>query len=99
MNELQKLTASAIVNVFETGRARGDYLAIGVLKGDRGRLSYGRSQATLGTGMLYKLLELYCAQPNGLFVDAVSRQLPRFRDKDPLLDTDGDVHGLLKRAA
>ena len=46
MNDLQKATSAAIVNIFETGRVRGDYGAIAVLKGDSGHLSYGRSKRT-----------------------------------------------------
>jgi chitosanase len=44
MNSIQTATAVAIVNVFETGRVRGDYGGIAVIKGDNGHLSYGRSR-------------------------------------------------------
>jgi chitosanase len=54
VNDLQQKTVRAIVNVFETGHLEGNYSAIAVLKGDRGHLSYGRSQATLGSGSLSK---------------------------------------------
>jgi chitosanase len=64
MNDLQKATSAAIVNIFETGRALGNYGAIAVLKGDRGHLSYGRSQTTLGSGSLCKLLTQSCDLPN-----------------------------------
>ena len=41
---LQKKTAQAIVNIFETGRVLGDYGAVAVIAGDTGRLSYGRTR-------------------------------------------------------
>jgi len=37
VNGLQGRTAKAIVNIFETGRVRGDYGAVTVLAGDSGR--------------------------------------------------------------
>ncbi|HEY1911061.1 MAG TPA: peptidoglycan-binding protein [Vicinamibacterales bacterium] len=98
MNDLQNLTCSAIVNVFETGRVRGDYGAIAVLKGDNGHLSYGRSQAALGAGTLCKLLDLYCQQTGGLFTTQIQAVLPRFRTKDVSLDNDTAVQLLLKQA-
>src|SRR5215813_9486401 len=67
MNTIQAATAVAIVNVFETGRVRGDYGGMAVLDGDTGHLSYGRSQASLGSGSLFALLDEYCAQPGAQF--------------------------------
>ena len=55
MTETQKRTAWAIVNVFETGTLAGRYGAIARTDGDPGRLSYGRSQASLASGGLYQL--------------------------------------------
>lgn len=98
MNDLQKAVASAIVNVFETGRIRGDYGAIAVLKGDTGHLSYGRSQTTLGSGNLFKLLDQYCQQPGALFGGDLKPFLPRFQQKDLSLDNDSAVCALLQRA-
>lgn len=98
MNELQQATARAIVNVFETGRIRGNYAEITVLKGDSGHLSYGRSQAALGSGSLYELINAYCQQPNARFADELRPHLPRFQAKDVSLDTDDSVKGLLKAA-
>jgi len=98
MTELQKATVAAIVNVFETGRVRGDYSAIAVLKGDSGHLSYGRSQTTLGSGNLYKLLNLYCQQPSAQFADRLKPALARFQQRDFTLDTDPSVRLLLRQA-
>jgi chitosanase len=97
MNDLQSLTCSAIVNVFETGRVRGNYGAIAVLKGDSGHLSYGRSQAALGSGTLFSLLNLYCQQPGGQFTAQIQAVLPRCEARDVSLDTDTAVQTLLKQ--
>ena len=98
MNDLQKHTAKAIVNIFETGRVRGRYGAVTVLKGDSGHLSYGRSQATLGSGSLYLLLKDYCEAANAKFAPQLVPLLPRFRNKDFTLDNDRGVRDLLEDA-
>lgn len=98
MNDLQKKTAKAIVNIFETGRVRGRYGAVAVLKGDTGHLSYGRSQATLGSGSLYLLLKDYCEAENARFSAQLTPFLPRFRNKDFTLDNDRGVRDLLEDA-
>lgn len=98
MNDLQKATVSAIVNIFETGRIRGDYGAIAVLKGDSGHLSYGCSQTTLGSGGLFRLLEAYCQQPTAQFASQLMPLLERFQQRDYTLDTDTSVHDILKQA-
>ena len=98
MDDLQKATSQAIVNVFETGRILGDYGAVAVLKGDNGHLTYGRSQTTLGSGNLYKLLLSYCQQPAAQFGTQLQPMLPRFLQKDFSLDTDSAVKGLLEQA-
>jgi chitosanase len=98
MNDLQKHTAKAIINIFETGRVRGRYVAVTVLKGDTGHLSYGRSQATLGSGSLYLLLKDYCEAANARFAPQLVPLLPRFRNKDFTLDDDRGVRDLLEDA-
>jgi chitosanase len=99
MNELQQTTARAIVNVFETGRVLGNYAAIAVLKGDSGHLSYGRSQAALGSGVLYELLDAYCQQPNATCADPLRPFLPRLKNRDFTLDGNQELRGLLIKAA
>src|SRR5262249_34980843 len=99
MNTIQTATAVAIVNVFETGRVRGDYGGIAVIKGDHGHLSYGRSQASLGSGSLFALLNAYCARPDAQFAPQLAEYLPRFEQRDISLDTDEAVLTLLKRAS
>jgi chitosanase len=99
MNELQQTTARAIVNVFETGRIPGNYAAIAVLKGDSGHLSYGRSQAALGSGVLYALLDEYCQKPTAKYAAQLSAYLPRFKNRDFTLDSDAVLKALLRLAA
>jgi chitosanase len=99
MNELQQTTARAIVNVFETGRILGNYAAIAVLKGDSGHLSYGRSQAALGSGVLYELLDAYCQKPGASHAAQLRGYLPRLKNKDFTLDNDEAFKALLKLAA
>jgi chitosanase len=99
MSELQQETARAIVNVFETGRVRGDYSGIAVIKADTGHLSYGRSQAALGSGALFELLDGYCRQSNAQFAAQLTPYLPRLQQKDVTLDTDVTVRQLLVDAA
>jgi chitosanase len=77
MDDLQKATAQAIVNVFETGRVLGNYGAVTVLKGDSGHLTYGRSQTTLGSGNLYTLLVSYCQQSSSSIAAQIQPALPR----------------------
>ncbi len=99
MNAIQTATAVAIVNVFETGSARGQYGGIAIMKGDNGHLSYGRSQASLGSGTLFDLLTDYCSQPNATCAAELLPFLPRFQQRDVSLDTDDAVRKLLKRAS
>jgi chitosanase len=98
MNDIQKATIAAIVNVFETGRPRGDYSAIAVMKGDTGHLSYGRSQVSLGSGKLFDLLNQYCQAPNAQFQNDLTPLLPRFQRRDITLDQDDQAKALLKQA-
>jgi len=98
MDDLQKATAQAIVNIFETGSILGNYGAVTVIKGDSGHLTYGRSQTTLGSGNLYKLLLSYCRQSNALFAAQLQPLLPRFLQKDLGLDTDSAVKDILRQA-
>ncbi len=99
MTPLQKEACRAIVNVFETGKIRGDYSAIAVMRGDTGHLSYGRSQVSLGSGNLFGLLQFYCVQKDARFAGAIRPLLTRFRNKDLTLDTDDSVKKLLRDAA
>jgi len=98
LTDLQKKTGAAIVNVFETGRVLGDYGAIATIAGDTGHLSYGRSQVTLGSGNLYRLIQTYCNTTGALLAAQLSNYLQRFRQPDLTLDTDMECRRLLEQA-
>jgi chitosanase len=98
MTELQKRTAQAIVNIFETGAILGDYGNVTLLKGDTGHLTYGRSQTTLGSGNLFVLLRDYCDAANAQFADGISPFLQRLQQRDLSLDNDASLRGLLQQA-
>ncbi len=94
---IQKKTAQAIVNIFETGRIFGDYGSVTVMIGDTGHLTYGRSQTTLASGNLALLLHAYC-DAGGSFSDALSAYLPAFDRRDINLDSNEKVKSLLRQA-
>jgi chitosanase len=58
LTDQQKRAAQAIVNVFETGVAKGDYSRAVILPDGAG-ISYGRSQATDGGGTLDAIVRRY----------------------------------------
>lgn len=99
MTDLQKRTAQAIVNVFETGSARGDYGTITCVAGDAGHLTYGRSQASLASGSLGKLLQAYCQDPAARFAAALTLYLDRLAAPDLSLDNDAGLRAALRDAA
>lgn len=98
LTELQKLTAQAVVNVFETGRARGEYGKVTLLAGDPGHLTYGRSQTTLASGNLHLCVRDYCRQPDALLGDELADYLPRLAQPDFGLDHDRPFIRLLREA-
>lgn len=95
----QKKTAESIVNVFETGRALGDYGQVTLIRGDTGHLTFGRSQATLGSGSLGRLLERYCSASGARFGLRLAAWLDRCRACDVGLDRDETLHNLLRASA
>jgi chitosanase len=98
LNNLQKLTIQAIVNVFETGRPAGDYSRVTIAPNDPGHLSYGRSQVTLASGSLARLVREYCSEPGTLHAQELSAYLPRLNACDTSLDTDSTLRLLLREA-
>jgi chitosanase len=98
MNDLQKRTCQAIVNVFESGSPTGNYGAVTLLKGDPGHLTYGRSQTTLGSGNLYSLIKAYCEAPDAQFGGELRPYLDRLAAKDLTLDVDATLRATLKEA-
>ncbi|MGH6645545.1 chitosanase [Aquabacterium sp.] len=99
LTPLQTKTCEAIVNIFETGSVLGDYGMVTLIPGDTGGLTYGRSQTTLGSGNLAKLLQAYCANPGARFRQRLSRELPRFESKDATLERDDKVKNLMRACA
>jgi len=95
---LQKRTAQAIVNVFETGQPLGDYGKVTLLPGDPGHLTYGRSQTTLTSGNLFLLIRAYVAERDAVFGPLLSGYLERLADADLTLDHDVAFRMLLQDA-
>jgi chitosanase len=95
---LQKCTIQAIVNIFETGKPAGDYARVTLAKGDAGHLSYGRSQASLASGNLSRLVRDYCEEPGALHARELSAYLSRLDARDLTLDSDAGLHALLRVA-
>jgi len=98
LSELQKRTAQAIVNVFETGTPRGDYCRVTLLANDRGHLTYGRSQTTLASGGLHLLIKAYCEAPGAAFAAPLRKYLDQLARRDLPLDHDMTFRGLLRDA-
>lgn len=96
--ELQKKTGQAIVNVFETGHALGDYGNVTLMHGDSGHLTYGRSQTTLASGNLFTLITRYVSAPDAHFANQLKPYLPGLKQIDLSLDQDSAFRDLLKQA-
>ena len=95
----QKKTAEAIVNIFETSEVLGDHSLVTLIEGDTGHLTYGRSQTTLGSGNLHKMLKRYCDKGGARFASRLTPYLPRFANIDLTLDQDQKLHNLLRASA
>lgn len=96
--ELQKRVAQAIVNIFETGRAQGEYGQVTLLAGDSGHLTYGRAQTTLASGNLFLLVKDYCEAEGAQFSNELRPYLERLLRRDLGLDHDAAFRSLLRRA-
>ena len=99
LTHLQKRTIQAIVNVFETGSPVGDYSRVTLLPGDPGHLTYGRSQTTLASGNLARLINDYCAAAHGVTAERLRPYLSRLAAGDVTLDQDARLRTLLRDAA
>lgn len=98
IDDLQKRTVQAIVNIFETSRIHGDYGAVTLIPGDTGHLTYGRSQTTLTSGNLHLLIKDYCQTPEARLSADLAPYLPRLALPDLALDHDRRLHALLREA-
>jgi len=96
--DLQKRIAQAIVNIFETGSALGRYGNVTLLPGDKGHLTYGRSQTTLASGNLFLLIKAYCDTEGAQFATALNPFLQQLSVGDTSLDTNMTFRGLLHAA-
>ena len=96
--ELQKRVAQAIVNIFETGKAQGEYGQVTLLAGDSGHLTYGRAQTTLGSGNLFLLIKDYCEAPGAQLAEELRPFLERLLRRDTGLDRHAEFRRLLRRA-
>jgi chitosanase len=96
LNATQAQTAKAIVNIFETSAVLGRYDQVTLIPGDTGHLTYGRSQTTLGSGLLHDLLALYAANPGARFAKRLAPFLPRAAKLDLSLDTDAKFANVLR---
>ena len=95
----QAQAAKAIVNLFETGTVRGAYGQVTLLPGDTGRLTYGRSQTTLGSGNLHLLIERYCGAAGARFAGRLRTWLPALARRSAAADADLQLHNLLRACA
>jgi chitosanase len=98
LTDLQKCTAQAIVNIFETSQVRGDYGKVTLLPRDTGHLTYGRSQTTLASGNLYLLIKAYCEAEGAQFAEPLQAYLDRLAARDLTLDNDLAFRDLLGNA-
>lgn len=92
----QSQAAKAIVNIFETSAVLGRYDQVTLIPGDTGHLTYGRSQTTLGSGLLHDLLALYAANPGARFSKRLAPFLARTAARDLSLDTDATFANVLR---
>jgi chitosanase len=98
LTELQKRTAQAIVNIFETGKPLGDYGMVTFHRDDPGHLTYGRSQTTLASGNLHLLISAYCEAPGADLAGQFAPYLDRLAARDFSLDQDLQLRALLREA-
>ncbi len=98
LTDLQTQTIRAVVNVFESGSPQGDYGCITCVEGDGGHLTYGRSQASLASGNLYRLVKEYCAAPGASCGGEMAPFLSRLEARDTTLDHDLKLRKAMERA-
>lgn len=99
LTSTQIKTAQSILNIFETSEVRGDYGKVTLIEGDTGHLTFGRSQTTLGSGNLFKLLQAYCDNHGARFAARLKPYLGRLEALDFALDADQKLHNILRATA
>ncbi|NET13975.1 MULTISPECIES: peptidoglycan-binding protein [unclassified Okeania] len=98
LSNLQKRTAQAIINIFETSRVVGDYSLVVCAPGDPGGLTYGKSQTTINSGNLYLLIKAYTEADGAKFADELSPYLKSLKQQDRTLCDDRNLHRILRQA-
>jgi chitosanase len=81
-SEAAVATAAAIVRVFETGSAVGDFTEVAVLNDGAG-VSYGVSQFTHRSGSLLAVVEEYLANGGVVGACVLEASVPVLRDRSP----------------
>jgi chitosanase len=99
LTPVQVRTIHGIVNLFETGSILGDYGQVTLIAGDSGHLTFGRSQATLGSGGLSLLLNRYCASAGARFGSRLAPYLDGIAARDVSLDRNLALHNILRATA
>ncbi|GET40823.1 chitosanase [Microseira wollei] len=98
LTDLQKQTAQASVNIFETGKVQGDYSNVTFVASDPGGLTYGRSQTTLMSGNLFLLIKAYCEAEEAEFATELRAYLSAIGAKDTRINRDMNLRSLLQKA-
>jgi len=98
LTKLQKTTAQAIVQIFETGSVEGEYGQVTLISGDSGHLTYGKAQTTLASGNLYFLIRDYTEEPTATHGADLLPFLQQLEDQDISLDNDQAFKDLLRVA-
>ena len=99
LTPIQVRTIHGIVNLFETGSILGDYGQVTLIPGDSGHLTFGRSQATLGSGGLSLLLDQYCGSAGARFGSLLAPYLDGIAARDVSLDSNLALHNILRATA
>ena len=101
LTNTQASVAKAIINIFETSAVLGEYSKVTLIPGDTGHLTYGRSQTTLGSGNLHKLIAAYVGRCGARFAADFEPFLPELENPAPdfVLDTHTLFKNLLRAAA
>ncbi|MGH7785072.1 MAG: hypothetical protein ACREO5_14690, partial [Candidatus Binatia bacterium] len=96
-SEASKQKALAIVRIFETGKATGDYAALAVLNDGAG-ISYGVSQFTHRSGALAAVVEKYLATSGSAGRAVLEEKLPLLKRKTAAVIREASGDATLKAA-
>ena len=98
LTPVQIAVIDAIVSLFESN-SPARYDAVARSASDAGGLSYGKHQAALVGGSLFRMISAYCNAPGALQAAALKPYLPRMEAADRTLDKDDALVAILKTAA